>query len=140
MNEHLPNLLETPDAGLWATTFKQAFPTSNVDEGTMIGWFANAMMCMHDWKERRMMREEGEGAAGSHITQTNRVVPHELEGLSDEMKTRMCHSVVSAPYGFSFKQIEWLDENLSQPYVRTSHRCYFLDSDDMILFLTAFRG
>lgn len=36
----------TTDAQVWATEFKKRFP--DVDEGTMIGWFANAIMAGHD--------------------------------------------------------------------------------------------
>lgn len=35
-----------PDAAAWAAFFKATFPDS--DEGLMHGWFANAMMAMHD--------------------------------------------------------------------------------------------
>lgn len=37
-----------PDARAWAKFFMECNPNSNVDEETMIGWFANAMMAMHD--------------------------------------------------------------------------------------------
>lgn len=36
-----------PDALAWARFFKQTYPES--DEGLMLGWFANAMMAMHDF-------------------------------------------------------------------------------------------
>jgi len=35
-----------PDAAVWAKFFKEKFPDS--DEDLMLGWFANAMMAMHD--------------------------------------------------------------------------------------------
>ena len=35
-----------PDAAAWAAFFKATFP--DIDEGLMHGWFANAMMAMHD--------------------------------------------------------------------------------------------
>jgi hypothetical protein len=47
-----------PDAHAWAKLFCETFPGS--DEGLMIGWFANAMMAMHD-----------------HIKQTDLVVKEE---------------------------------------------------------------
>lgn len=39
-----------PDARAWAALFVQYFPPGSPcpDEGTMLGWFANAMMAMHD--------------------------------------------------------------------------------------------
>jgi hypothetical protein len=36
------------DASKWAKAFCETFPNCGVDEGTMIGWFANAIMVMHD--------------------------------------------------------------------------------------------
>lgn len=36
------------DAAEWAKSFCETFPDCNVDEGTMISWFANAIMTMHD--------------------------------------------------------------------------------------------
>ena len=37
-----------PDAKEWADFFMQTFPQCAADHGTMISWFANAMMAMHD--------------------------------------------------------------------------------------------
>lgn len=39
-----------PDATAWAAFFKDTFPENELaqDEGLMVGWFANAMMAMHD--------------------------------------------------------------------------------------------
>ena len=39
-----------PDASAWAKLFCEKFPPGSPvpDEGTMLGWFANAMMAMHD--------------------------------------------------------------------------------------------
>lgn len=42
------NLHETTDAAVWAEEFAKTFPDCGVDEGTMIGWFANAMMAKAD--------------------------------------------------------------------------------------------
>lgn len=36
----------TTDAQVWAAEFKKRFPA--IDEGTMLGWFANAIMAGHD--------------------------------------------------------------------------------------------
>lgn len=35
-----------PDAAVWAKSFVEHF--TDADEGLMLGWFANAMMAMHD--------------------------------------------------------------------------------------------
>ena len=37
-----------PDAQAWARFYCETFP--DADEGLMQGWFANAMMAMHDWQ------------------------------------------------------------------------------------------
>lgn len=46
----LAHLSHDPDAAKWAAAFKDTFPDEPLaqDEGLMIGWFANAMMAMHD--------------------------------------------------------------------------------------------
>lgn len=36
------------NAGKWAKAFLATHPNCGIDEGTMIGWFANAIMTMHD--------------------------------------------------------------------------------------------
>lgn len=37
-----------PDAAAWAKFFCESHPNCGLDESMMIGWFANAMMAMHD--------------------------------------------------------------------------------------------
>lgn len=37
-----------PDPQAWAKFFCETFPDCVLDEGTMIGWFANSMMAAHD--------------------------------------------------------------------------------------------
>lgn len=56
-----------PDAAAWAKSFCDHFP--DADEGLMIGWFANAMMAMHDhlmqkheWTEKRTANRDVVGA------------------------------------------------------------------------------
>jgi hypothetical protein len=39
---------DNPDALAWARFFRETNPDCNVDDNTMLGWFANAMMAMHD--------------------------------------------------------------------------------------------
>lgn len=38
-----------PSAQVWAAAFARMYPTCNVPEDAMLGWFANAMMAMHDF-------------------------------------------------------------------------------------------
>ena len=53
--EHLlPSKLGT-DASKWAAAFCQRFPDKSPDEGTMIGWFANAI------EQARDTFSEGDG-------------------------------------------------------------------------------
>jgi hypothetical protein len=37
-----------PDAMAWAKFFCEQNPDCGLDDGVMVGWFANAMMAMHD--------------------------------------------------------------------------------------------
>lgn len=37
-----------PDAMAWAKFFCESHPNCGLDEGAMVGWFASAMMAMHD--------------------------------------------------------------------------------------------
>jgi len=43
---------DNPDALAWARFFRETNPDCNVDDNTMFGWFANAMMAMHDHTRR----------------------------------------------------------------------------------------
>lgn len=42
------NIHSNPDAKAWADFFMETFPNCGADHGIMLGWFANAMMAMHD--------------------------------------------------------------------------------------------
>lgn len=42
------DLHSTTDALVWAEEFHKTFPDLDIDEGAMIGWFANAMMTKAD--------------------------------------------------------------------------------------------
>lgn len=46
------NILETNDAAIWASEFKKMFPDSNIDEGTMLAWFASVMCAQQDADKR----------------------------------------------------------------------------------------
>lgn len=48
MSDYDMSIHTNPDAKAWADLFRQTFPNSPHDHGTMLGWFANAMMAMHD--------------------------------------------------------------------------------------------
>lgn len=42
------NIHTNPDAMAWAKFFRECNPDCNVEDDVMLGWFANAMMAMHD--------------------------------------------------------------------------------------------
>jgi hypothetical protein len=48
MSDYDMSIHTNPDARAWAKFFIEKNPDSTVDEEGMIGWFANAMMAMHD--------------------------------------------------------------------------------------------
>lgn len=39
---------QNPDAQAWAKFFLECNPDCNVPDDVVVGWFANAMMAMHD--------------------------------------------------------------------------------------------
>jgi hypothetical protein len=65
-----PGIHTNPDAQVWAQAFVkfvQTRPDLPTDEGYMLGWFANAMMAMHDFLANQRQKAEaapgiGEGA------------------------------------------------------------------------------
>jgi hypothetical protein len=48
MSDYDMRIHQNPDAQAWAKFFIATHPDTPHDEATMIGWFANAMMAMHD--------------------------------------------------------------------------------------------
>lgn len=48
MNDYDMSIHTNPSAVVWAKFFSETFPDCNVPEDMMLGWFANAMMAMHD--------------------------------------------------------------------------------------------
>lgn len=46
VNSYDLSIHQNPDAAAWAKMFKQYYP--DIPEDVMVGWFANAMMAMHD--------------------------------------------------------------------------------------------
>lgn len=50
-------LSQSPDGSVWAKEFMRIFGDDclpKIDEGLMISWFSNAIMCGHDWAYRKM--------------------------------------------------------------------------------------
>ena len=57
MSDYDKNIHSNPDAQAWAKFFidtlaEQSWRIEDIDEGLMTGWFANAMMAMHDHVKR----------------------------------------------------------------------------------------
>jgi len=57
MNDYDKSIHSNPDAQAWAKFFidtlaEQSWRIEDIDEGLMTGWFANAMMAMHDHVKR----------------------------------------------------------------------------------------
>jgi len=48
MADYDTNIHTNPDARAWAKLFREIYPNCNVPDDIMSGWFANAMMAMHD--------------------------------------------------------------------------------------------
>lgn len=47
-SEYDLSIHRNPDAMAWVKFFRETNPDCNVDDDVMHGWFANAMMAMHD--------------------------------------------------------------------------------------------
>jgi hypothetical protein len=57
MSDYDKSIHSNPDAQAWAKFFidtiaEQSWRIEDIDEGLMTGWFANAMMAMHDHVKR----------------------------------------------------------------------------------------
>ena len=48
MNDYDMTIHTNPDAMVWTKFFRELNPECNVSDDAMLGWFANAMMAMHD--------------------------------------------------------------------------------------------
>jgi hypothetical protein len=58
LNDYDRSIHSNPDAQAWAKFFidtlaEQSWRIEHIDEGLMTGWFANAMMAMHDHVKRK---------------------------------------------------------------------------------------
>lgn len=51
-------LQQNPDAKAWADFFVETFPNLADKHDLMLGWFANAMMAMHDYVETKQSASE----------------------------------------------------------------------------------
>jgi hypothetical protein len=65
MSDYDKNIHFSPDAKVWADFFmrtkkEQNWKIEDIDEGLMLGWFANAMMAMHDYLTTRQAIKEAE--------------------------------------------------------------------------------
>jgi hypothetical protein len=54
------DLIKTTDAKVWTDEFLKINPNTGLDFGTMIGWFANAIMTGSDHTRWKMEKEIGE--------------------------------------------------------------------------------
>jgi hypothetical protein len=48
MSDYDMSIHTNPDAMAWTKFFRETWPDCNVPDDVMHGWFANAMMAMHD--------------------------------------------------------------------------------------------
>lgn len=48
MSDYDMSIHTNPDAMAWTNFFRKCNPDCNVPDDIMLGWFANAMMAMHD--------------------------------------------------------------------------------------------
>ena len=48
MSDYDLSIHTNPDAMAWVKFFRECNPDCNVPDDAMLGWFANAMMAMHD--------------------------------------------------------------------------------------------
>jgi hypothetical protein len=58
MSNYDMSIHSSTDAREWTDFFFKTYPNCNVDRETMLGWFANAMMAMHD-NERKVKIRQG---------------------------------------------------------------------------------
>jgi len=69
MSDYDRSIHNNPDAQAWAKFFmktvkEQGWSIEHIDEGLMIGWFANAMMAMHDHIKREWVGLTDEEVGG----------------------------------------------------------------------------
>jgi hypothetical protein len=69
MSDYDKSIHSNPDAQAWARFFidtmaEQSWRIEDIDEGLMTGWFANAMMAMHDHVKREWVGLTDEEVGG----------------------------------------------------------------------------
>lgn len=57
MSDYDMSIHSSTDAREWTDFFFKTYPSCNVDREVMIGWFANAIMAMHDNQEKLTPRQ-----------------------------------------------------------------------------------
>lgn len=83
IDEQVHDLIGEFDARKWAKEFKRLFPAS--DEGTMLGWFANAIMTGYDYNAKEIAKREACTTQQATVTDlttgiTGRVAEAEVPG------------------------------------------------------------
>jgi hypothetical protein len=77
------------DAKEWTDFFFEKHPNCNVDKGTMLGWFANAMMAMHDNASRNLISE------------------HKHNNVGYLYKQKDCYGEIETVFSFDKPYITW---------------------------------
>ena len=85
MSDYDMSIHSNPDAMAWAKFYKETFPDADLD--LMHGWFANAMMAMHDsiCDERDELRAEVERLKAIKISQLVKIAVYQLTDCHDFM-------------------------------------------------------
>lgn len=78
-----------PDAMAWAKFYKETHPDCDLDE--MLGWFANAMMAMHDHLKKKFSPTRDEVIQGE---------------LADKVESFVNSFSSVSPEGFQYMSIE----------------------------------
>ena len=87
-----PEIHHNPDAAAWADYFMEVFPHCGADPDTMLAWFANAMMAMHDHlqtqqgEQEPLPNEQGKNRYGLDMAYFRNLINRELNhsrGLHD---------------------------------------------------------
>ena len=95
MNDYDKSIHSNPDAQSWAKFFidtlaEQSWRIEDIDEGLMTGWFANAMMAMHDHIKREwvgLTDEEFEKVLAKYNEALPMVVCRAIEAKLKEKNT-----------------------------------------------------
>jgi len=70
VGEMVKKLHEDMDASRWAREFMEVWNRGvQMDEGWMIGWFANAIMCGYDEANRRLSQSQPKPEPGGEVAE-----------------------------------------------------------------------